>query len=136
MTLSVANIQNQVHRAFAALGDMVQEVSYRYPSSFAQDERYRQQITWTTVTVKALVSQFTRQDYAFPGGLIEAGDKTLYISRKDLDVEISTEGEFIINGTLYSVKDVQSDPAGAFYLVTAGESGPYVEAEPEAEPEA
>ena len=132
MTISAANIQNQVNRAFAAMGDLVQSITYRYPSSFSRSDRYTLETTWATATVRALVSQFTRREIDFAGGLIGAGDKKIYLSRKDLSVEITTEGEFIIDGTIYTIKDVQTDPAGSMYLATATESGVYV-ADPDPE---
>ena len=142
MAISAASIRNQVKRAFAAMGDVAQSLTYRYPASaYTRNARYELEITWTSITVRGIVTQFTRKEIDMAGGTIGVGDRKIYVSQEGLSVEITTYGEFIIDGSIYTVTDVQTDPAGAMYLCTAQESGKYVappepdEPEPDPDPE-
>lgn len=137
MAISAASIQNQINRAFAAMGDLVTSFTYRYPSAYGRNARYEQEITWASVTVRGIVTQFTAREIAAAAGAMEIGvdDRKVYVSRKGLTVDIKTTGEFIIDGKIYNIANVQTDPAGAVYLVTATDSGDYIEPEPEPEPD-
>ena len=128
MAISAASVRNQINRAFTAMGDLATSFTYRYPTGSTRNARYELEITWTSVTVRGIITQFTAKEIAAAAGALEIGvdDKKVYVSRKDLTTEITVKGEFIINGKIYSIANVQTDPAGAVYLCTATDAGTYV----------
>lgn len=122
MAISAASIQNQINRAFAAMGDLVTSFTYRYPSAYGRNERYEQEITWKSITVRGIITQFTAHEIAAAPGVLNVDDRKIYVSRKNLTTEIKTTGEFVIDGKTWNISNVQSDPSGAVYLVTASQA--------------
>jgi len=122
MAISAASVRNQINRAFAAMGDLATSFTYRYVSGFTRNERYEQEITWKSITVRGIITQFTAHEIAAAPGVLNVDDRKIYVSRKNLTTEIKTTGEFVIDGKTWNISNVQSDPSGAVYLVTASQA--------------
>ncbi len=73
------------------MGDLVTSLHLPLRFGTSRNERY-ELVTWTSITVRGIVTQYTAREIAAAPGVLSINDLKIYVSRKDLTVDITTKG--------------------------------------------
>ena len=110
-------IKKEVQNTLSSMKGFFSDATYKVCTG-THRVNYQEVPDLQTKQIKCVVSQYSQREIR-EDILISQSDKKVVIPRQGLDFEIKVGGELIIGGVSHYIVTVQSDPAGALYLVQA-----------------
>jgi hypothetical protein len=112
-----AAIQKTVRNSLSALQGFFVDATYKVAIG-KSDINYTAYYDYQNTAVRCIVGSYSQREVR-EGIEVLQTDKKVIIPRRGLEIEISSFGELVISGVSHSIVTVQTDPAGALYVVQA-----------------